>query len=95
MSLLIGKVHQSRKINDAVVKNVQFSTELAVALRRYMAHDWGDSSVDRKVANDMALFDEETPISSSYATCMGLIHITTDRKEHKTSIVFTTECMSS
>lgn len=91
MIFSIGKVYQSRKIDSAVINNTQFSEELSVAFRRYINGDWGDSAVDQKVANDNALFNPDDAISASYATCMGMICISTDRNHSKTLIIFNDE----
>ena len=91
MNFSIGRVHQSRKIDSAVISSTQFSEELSVAFRRYINGDWGDSAIDQKVANDNALFNPDDAISASYTTCMGMICISTDRNHSKTSIVFSDE----
>jgi len=49
----LGKLVVTRRINNMVGENVQFSKDVISAIRRYCCRDWGDLCEEDKLANNI------------------------------------------
>ena len=86
----MGRVGKTKDIAAAIEEDKNFAMEVAVAIERYKACDWGDINKEDGLMNDMAIKSGEG-ISASYKTSKGNILIITAWNRIATTILFPNE----
>ena len=89
----VGKVVCTVTVNNEMMENKQFASEVISALQRYCNKDWGDLCEEDKQINEDALqYPDDLYILAAYKTCRGKIYIITNRISEKAGDNATTIC---
>lgn len=89
----VGKVVCTVKVNNEMMENKQFASEILFAMERYMVKDWGDLDAEDKQTNEDALnYPEDLYLLAAYKTCKGKIYIITNRISETAGDNATTIC---
>lgn len=92
----VGKVVCTVKVNNEMMENKQFASEILFAMERYMVKDWGDLDAEDKQTNEDALnYPEDLYLLAAYKTCKGKIYIITNRISETAGDNATTICFPS
>jgi hypothetical protein len=87
----LGTVTFTRAVNDTIADNGLFAQEATVALRRYIACDWGDTCRADRTINDNAVASGQDRIVAMYVTSKGKICIITEWDRSYTTVMFANE----
>lgn len=89
----VGKVVCTATVNNEMMENKQFASEILFAMERYMVKDWGDLDAEDKQTNEDALnYPEDLYLLAAYKTCKGKIYIITNRISETAGDNATTIC---
>lgn len=89
----VGKVVCTATLNNAMLENKQFASEVMSAMERYCNKDWGDLCEEDKQTNEDALqYPDDLYILAAYKTCKGKIYIITNRISEEAGDNATTIC---
>lgn len=86
----LGCLYGTKKVDSLMRKNIQFSTEINEAINKFFNDDWGDTCIEDKLLNDLALITGER-IVAVYNTCYGRIWIISEYDRQTTTVLFPSE----
>lgn len=89
--LELGRLMQTRGINNASEESSDFYKEVVVAFNRYTAGDWGEMCDEDKALNDEAVRTGGDRVLAAYQTSKGKIYIITEYDRSATTILFADE----
>jgi hypothetical protein len=89
--VVLGKLYQTRGINNAITKDLKFAKEIMIALGKYTNMNWGDTCASDKKLNDNAVFYSSDRIVAKYITSKGNIFIITEWDRNATTVLFAEE----
>jgi len=87
----LGQLEKTSAINDVIVNDVKFETEIRTCIARYAFNDWGDCEQVDQEANDRALGSGELGLMAKYSTSQGSIYIITESDRTSTKVLFCNE----
>lgn len=87
----LGLLVSTKRINDAMLENHDFLTEVNDCLTKYISGDWGNIGAEDKESNDAAVKSGEDMVLASYATSKGTIWILTEWNRSATTVLFPDE----
>lgn len=90
-SLIEIPMYMTTMINNEIADNAKFAREALIAMRRYIAHDWGDLDASDKQMNDDAIQTGADRVVAAYETSCGKIYIVTEVDRSHTTVLFASE----
>lgn len=85
-----GQLVTTRAVHDNLERE-DFSKDIANALKRYCACDWGELCQEDKELNDSAVLNNNDRIVARYKTCIKDIYIITEWDRSATTVLFVNE----
>lgn len=86
-----GKWVLTAGINNDVVYDTKFATEITSFIQRYLHCDWGDMCEDDKKLNDEALKSGQDRILAAYESSRGKVYIITEWDRSYTTVLYASE----
>lgn len=85
-----GQLVVTRRVNDLIADNNEFSKRVFISIKRHLSGDWGDLSDEDKAVNELAL-QQEGRLFSVYKDGMPTIWIITEWDRSVTTVLFPDE----
>lgn len=90
-SFELGKISQSKRIDEARKENIQFNKEVENCFARYCRADFSDMSQEDIESNKSAIANGDKRIFGAYNTSLGKIYIITEHDRSCTTVLFADE----
>ncbi|MGD9678915.1 MAG: hypothetical protein AB7V16_11295 [Vulcanibacillus sp.] len=86
----LGCLYGTKKVDSLMRKNNQFSGEINEAINKFVNNNWGDTCIEDRLLNDLALVTGER-IVAVYLTIYGPVWIISEYDRQATTILFPSE----
>ena len=85
--MILGRLYATKYVKDKTDENAIFKKDIQIAVGKFINNDWGETSPEDALLNDIALSTGER-IIAVYITCYGPIWILSEFNRQLTTILF-------